>query len=174
MHPVWPVAEPIETGRLTLEPLRVEHAEEMAPLFDDSALHEFIGGQPASADQLRDRYARQVIGRSRDGTQGWLNWAARQRASGDAVGTVQATLTVQDNTAATITAEVAWVVARRHQAQGYAAEAAVAMVGWLHTRGIGAVVAHIHPDHLASIGVARHLGLTPTSVVIDGEVRWTS
>jgi hypothetical protein len=34
--------------------------------------------------------------------------------------------------------------------------------------------AHIHPDHVASIGVARTLGLSPTSTVVDGEVRWAT
>ncbi|MGZ4602692.1 MAG: GNAT family N-acetyltransferase [Kineosporiaceae bacterium] len=39
--------------RLDLEPLRVEHAEEMAPLLDDPELHRFIGGEPARLEQLR-------------------------------------------------------------------------------------------------------------------------
>jgi hypothetical protein len=36
------------------------------------------------------------------------------------------------------------------------------------------VVAHIHPGHLASQGVARAAGLSPTGDVYDGEVRWVS
>ena len=48
----WPVAELIETDRLTLEPLRVGHAAELAPALDDVALHRYIGGRPASVDQL--------------------------------------------------------------------------------------------------------------------------
>ena len=36
----------LESERLVLEPLRVEHAEELAPLLDDPRLHEFIGGDP--------------------------------------------------------------------------------------------------------------------------------
>ena len=31
--------------------------------------------------------------------------------------------------------------------------------------------AYIHPDHIASAGVARALGLAPTSTVVDGEIR---
>jgi len=34
------------------------------------------------------------------------------------------------------------------------------------------LVAHIHPDHLASARVAERLGLAPTDAVQDGEVRW--
>ncbi|MFI5080697.1 MAG: hypothetical protein ACHQCE_06480 [Streptosporangiales bacterium] len=36
------------------------------------------------------------------------------------------------------------------------------------------VVAHIHPGHLASQGVARAAGLSPTGDVHDGEVRWSA
>jgi hypothetical protein len=43
----------------------------------------------ATVDQLRERYARQIAGRSPDGAQGWLNWIARHRETGAAVGTVQ-------------------------------------------------------------------------------------
>ncbi len=38
------VAQPFATRRLLLEPLRPDHADKMAPLLDDVALHTFIGG----------------------------------------------------------------------------------------------------------------------------------
>jgi len=65
--------------RLDLEPLRVEHAREMAALLDDPGLHAFIGGQPASLRELQERYRRQVTGSSPDGLQRWLNWVLRRR-----------------------------------------------------------------------------------------------
>jgi RimJ/RimL family protein N-acetyltransferase len=165
----WPVAEVIETARLALEPLRVDHAAEMAPLLDDETLHTYIGGQPLTVAQLRDRYERQVAGRSADGEQGWLNWIVRRRDSGAAVGTVQATMW----RAARTTAEVAWVIASRHQRQGFAGEAALAMAGWLREHGAELLIAHVHPGHRASIRVAERLGLTAGEVRDDGEVRWT-
>ncbi|MEE3921754.1 hypothetical protein V2I01_36310 [Micromonospora sp. BRA006-A] len=39
--------QPIPTARLVLVPLGVEHAEEMAAVLADPALHTFIGGEPA-------------------------------------------------------------------------------------------------------------------------------
>jgi RimJ/RimL family protein N-acetyltransferase len=168
-QPDWPVAGVIETARLVLEPLRVDHATEMAPLLDDEALHAYIGGHPLTVEQLRDRYERQVAGRSADGEQGWLNWIVRDRDSGAAVGTVQATMWRAGRTAA----EVAWVIATRHQGQGYAGEAAAAMAGWLRGNGADLLIAHVHPDHRASIRVAERLGLTAGEVRDDGEVRWT-
>jgi RimJ/RimL family protein N-acetyltransferase len=69
-----PVA--LETPRLTLEPLRPTHAEEMAPLLADERLYTFTGGRPPTLDELRARYARQAAGRSPDGVERWCNWIA--------------------------------------------------------------------------------------------------
>ena len=157
------------SARLDLEPLQVEHAEEMAALLDDVGLHAYTGGEPASLADLRERYRRQATGRSPDGKQRWLNWVVRRRVDKRAIGTVQATVTRE---AGGSVAEVAWVIATPYQAQGYAREAAGTMVAWLRKQGVGAVVAHVHPDHHASQRVACALGLTATSTVVDGEIRW--
>jgi len=167
----WPTAEPIDTPRLTLEPLRVEHAGEMADVLGDPRLYEYVGGAPPSPAQLTTRYALQVAGHSPDRRHGWLNWIVRERATGAAVGTVQATLTAVDHGR---DAEIAWVIGTAYQRRGYAKEAAGAMVGWLRRQAIGTVIAHIHPNHEASMGVARHLGLTATDVIEGGETRWAS
>jgi RimJ/RimL family protein N-acetyltransferase len=63
-------------------------------------------------------------------------------------------------------------VATPQQRRGYAREAAGAMVTWLRDCGVDRFVAHVHPEHRASIGVARALGLTPTATIVDGEIRW--
>jgi RimJ/RimL family protein N-acetyltransferase len=73
-----------------------------------------------------------------------------------------------------VIAEVAWMVGTDHQGQGLAREAAVAMALWLRSQGATVLVAHIHPDHAASTGVARALGLRPTDIVEDHETRWES
>ena len=155
----WPAAETIETARLTLEPLQVEHAAEMVEVLSAPALYEFTGGAPPSLERLRARYARQAVGHSPDGRQGWLNWIARERETGVAVGTVQATL---DRTRdGRLEAEIAWVIGAARQRRGYATEAAGAMVEWLRAQGIKRSPPHIHPDHEASMGVASRLGLAP-------------
>jgi RimJ/RimL family protein N-acetyltransferase len=167
----WPSAEVIETARLTLEPLRVEHAGEMAPLLDDENLHVYTGGHPATLEELQVRYQRQATGRSPDGEQGWLNWVVRHRRSGAAVGTVQASIR---GDAERLTADLAWVTTTGHQRQGYATEAAAAMAAWLRHHGVQALTAHIHPEHQASRRVAERLGLTPTETTINGETRWAT
>ncbi len=165
----WPAADPIVTERLALEPLRVDHADEMAVALSDATLYTYTGGGPAGAEQLAGRYARQINGCSPDGAQGWCNWVLRPRSGGDAVGYVQATVGAQDGRKV---AEIAWLLAVGAQGRGLATEAVGAMVAWLREHGIDDVVAHVHPDHGASAGVAERAGLRATDVLVDGEVRW--
>lgn len=165
----WPDAPALHGHRVRIEPLRVDHAEKMAPLLDDPGLHVFIGGEPASLPELRDRYRRQVTGRSPDGSQRWLNWIVRRLDDNAAVGTVQATVVVD---AGSVTAEVAWVVGTAYQGQGYAQEAAATMVTWLRHQQVTTVIAHVHPDHRSSAAVARAVGLRPTIVEEGKSVGW--
>ena len=155
-----PVAEQIETQRLILEPLRVDHAGDMVAVLADPAMYEFTGGAPPSEGELQARYARQVRGA------GWLNWILRLRESRAAVGTVQATLRER--------AELAWVVGTSFQGCGYATEGTAAVIAWLRANGVGEFEAHIHPDHEASAAVARRLGFEPTDAVHRGETVWIS
>lgn len=157
------------TGRLDLEPLLATHAAELTPVLDDPALHEFTGGTPLDAAALTARYTRLAGRRAPDGSQHWGNWVIRVRETGQAVGTVQATLPAGGPLVGP--AEVAWVLARPAQGRGYAKEAAGSLVGRLHGDG-WTVRAHIHPGHLASQRVAAAAGLAPTSAVHNGEVCW--
>jgi RimJ/RimL family protein N-acetyltransferase len=158
-------AAPITTARLELEPLRIEHASELARVLDDQALHAFTGGAPSTEEELRERYTRQVAGHSPDGTRDWLNWVVRNRATNEAVGTLQATVSGG-------TAELAWVIATNRQGEGLATEAATAVRDTLGAAGVTTFVAHVHPDHAASAAIARRLGMQPTEPRDDGEIRW--
>ncbi|MFD8570043.1 GNAT family N-acetyltransferase [Streptomyces sp. NPDC059639] len=157
--------EPIHTPRLTLLPLAVAHADEMAGVLADPALYAFTGGEPPSAGALRARYARQVAG-SPDPDTDWLNWVVSVNGSGQLAGYVQATVTGGD------AADVAWVVGAEWQGRGLAREAALGMAGWLAEQGVTELVAHIHPGHHASAVVARALGLTAHGEDEEGEIVW--
>ncbi|MGZ9276260.1 MAG: GNAT family N-acetyltransferase [Candidatus Limnocylindrales bacterium] len=163
--------EPVRltTPRLDLVPLRVEDAQEMAVVLADDALYHFIGGGAPTVGELRERYRRQVAGRSDDGTEIWHNWTVRRRTDDRAVGTVQATITADGRAA-----EIAWVIGIRWQGQGYASEAAAGVVDRLGRLGVRTVTAHVHPDHAASAAVAARAGLLPTDAVEDGERVWRS
>ena len=157
------IIEPLASARLRLEPLTVDHAAAMVTVLADPSLYEFTGGAPPALADLSARYARQSVGHSPDGSERWLNWVV---VLGDQpIGYVQATVVGAE-------AEIAWVVSPAHQGRGLATEAAAAMVAWLASVGVTRLVAHVHPDHAASAAVAERLGLRPTDVVEEGEVRW--
>jgi len=54
----WPDAPLLRGDRIVLEPLREDHAVEMAPLLGDAALHIFIGGEPLTSAQLMSAWLR--------------------------------------------------------------------------------------------------------------------
>lgn len=166
---IGPVAETIETQRLMLEPLTVEHAEEMAGVLDDARLHTHIGGEPLTLTELRARYARLVSGPAPFHQQGWLNWVVRRRRDAQAVGTVQATVTPGPQGPE---AAVAWVIGMPYQGFGFASEAAAALVGWLRAHCVTGVHATIHPGNAASASVARRIGLRATDEYAGDELIW--
>ena len=55
----------IGTERLLLTPLCIADADEMVDVLADPRLHQFIGGRPATLQELRARYATLTAG-SRD------------------------------------------------------------------------------------------------------------
>ncbi|MCU1479879.1 MAG: hypothetical protein JWQ19_665 [Subtercola sp.] len=170
MAPVtWPAAVLLETSRFTLEPLRLEHADEMVDVLADEALYRFTGGQPPALEELRARFARQVVGHSVSGDAGWLNWIVRRKASARAIGFVQATLSDVGEHGQ---AELAWVVAPIAQGAGAATESAGAVLVWLKDSGAQRASALIHPDNIASQRVAAHLGMHETPTFVDGEALW--
>jgi len=158
------IAATFRTDRLTMLPLRVEYAEEMAKVLADPDLYTFTGGQPPTTDGLRTRYRHQLEGPGRT-DEDWLNWVIQ--CDDQLVGYVQATVTGS-------TAEIAWVVGTDWQGRGYAKEAARGLVAWLGAKGIERIIAHVHPDHTASAAVTAAAGLTRTDHLDDGEYLWTT
>jgi RimJ/RimL family protein N-acetyltransferase len=155
----------IVTERLELRPLRPDDADDMVAVLADEALYAVIGGRPPNPDELRERYGRQAVGHSRDGTETWHNWIMRRRDDGAAIGFVQATVVDR-------TAELAWLVGVAWQGRGYATEAAKAVVDRLAADGVRTVVAHVAPSHRPSEIVAECVGLALTDQVDDGERVW--
>ncbi len=157
----------LETGRLVLDPLKVDDAEAMVSVLADPTLYAFTGGVPPSLAALQQRYRVQVRGQSPDHHEVWHNWIVRTRTPSEPIGYVQATVASDGRVA-----DVAWVIGTRWQGRGYAIEAVRAMVGWLDGSGVAAVTAHVHPGHHASARVAARVGLRSTDEVEDGERVW--
>jgi RimJ/RimL family protein N-acetyltransferase len=157
----------IVTSRLILTPLVPQDADEMFDVLDDERMHEFTGGSPLTLDDLRTRYQRLAVGRSTDHSELWINWVVRISESKQPVGVMQATVAADGSQA-----DVAWEVGVPFQRQGFASEAATAVVQWLVDEHVTVIRAFVHPDHIASARVAAHAGLEPTLDRVEGEVMW--
>ena len=157
----------LETRRLALAPLRVDHAAEMATVLADRSLYEFTGGRPPTSKELEKRYRRQIAGPT-SSAERWCNWVIAERSTARAIGFVQATVIGP-------AADLAWVLGVNHQGHGYATEAITAVCAWLRSDGVHRFEAHIHPRHVASQGVARRIGLAATGECDDdGEEIWAA
>ncbi len=95
----------------------------------------------------------------------------RRTSDGQLVGTVQATL--HRPATGLLRASLAWVVGVDYQGRGYGHEGALAMARRLREQGVTEFVAYIHPEHHASMGIARALGLDASDVVVDDEILWS-
>lgn len=103
--------------------------------------------------------------KSPDESQLWLNWIVSVQESETPIGYVQATVTESYT-------DIAWVIGLKWQANGYASEAAMALVNWLGSKGVKAIKACVNPDHIASQRVAGNAGLSRSDVIADGEEVW--
>ena len=141
------------TARLTLEPLTREHAPEMFTALADPAIYLYVDeAPPVSIEKLADRYSRLESRRSGDGTEYWLNWVARETATGNIAGYVQATV-------AGSRAFIAYVIAPSFQGKGFGREAAFAMIGELqYTYNVRQLRANVDLRNAASLALLRSLG----------------
>jgi ribosomal-protein-alanine N-acetyltransferase len=145
----------LQTERLDLEPLVPSHAKLLYPQLRDPRLYEFLDSEaPNSVAILETQYRRWEPRRSPDGTQAWLNWAARLRG-GAYVGWFQAT--VHENRRS----DLAYLVFVAHQRRGLALEACRAIVSFLESEhGVRTLRTTIDARNTASIALAQKLGLT--------------
>lgn len=153
IHLVAPESQ-LETGRLSLEPTLPAHASALYGRMQDERLYRFIPQDPPTTLQsLEDRYDFLSARRSPDGREAWLNWAVRERSSGDYVGTLEATLHGGG------TATVAYMVFVPFQRRGIAAEACGRLLEHLfQDYHVGVVAAEIDTRNAASIALVEALG----------------
>lgn len=143
----------IVTAALTLEPLRVVHAEAMFELLSDAELHKYLDySPPPSVEHLRAVYAQLEARRSPDGGEQWLNWVVYPHDH-PPVGFVQATIDSQR------TAFVAYILGRKHWGRGYAQDAVRAMLEHLvSVYGVQRCLATVEGDNRRSIRLLDRLG----------------
>ncbi|CAN5454042.1 GNAT family N-acetyltransferase [soil metagenome] len=152
----------IKTARLTLQPHTLADHAECAAMWGDPEVTRFIGGRPASPEDVWNRLLRYAGLWS---LLGYGYWAIRDRTTGRFVGDVGFADFHRDITPPLGDApEVGWALAAWAHGQGFATEAVNAVLAWgdahLSTpRGRHATfVCIIAPDNVASVRVAEKCG----------------
>ena len=153
IHLVAP-EEPLQTPRLLLGPLLPTHATRLFEHLQDERLYRFIPQDPPTSPRApEDRYRFLSSRRSPDGQEAWLNWAVRERSSGDYAGTLEATVSKDS------TATIAYTVFVPYQRRGIAAGACGRLLEHLFEGyRVGAVAAEIDTRNVASLALVESLG----------------
>ena len=127
----------------------------MYAVLSDGRIYAYLSEPPPiTVEDLRRKYEFQSRGRSPDGTEIWLNWVLRLRASGELIGFHQATVRAAH-------CSIAYVLNPRHWGKGYATEASIAVISHLfREHGIARVRTEINARNEASLRLVRRLGFS--------------
>jgi RimJ/RimL family protein N-acetyltransferase len=140
------------------------HAVEMHALQSDPDLYTFVPHNPLSLEDLEIRYEKWQARRSPLGNELWLNWIARDKKSGEAVGHIQAG--VQTDSSATI----AYTIGKEFQKQGFAFEALESLIAWLKTQlGSKKINAWVDTRNTASIELLKKLQFVQTQYLPNAD-----
>jgi ribosomal-protein-alanine N-acetyltransferase len=147
----------LTSERLDLELLAAHHAGEMFVVLGDAILYRFVEEDvPDAPGPLEARYRMLERRVSPDGREQWLNWIVRERATGAAMGYVQAT--VRDG----VEADVAYVFATAFQGRGFAREAVRAMLDELEGQfHVTSFHARVDARNARSVALLTACGFAP-------------
>ena len=151
----------IDTERLTLRRHRREDLEESFAMWSDSTVVRYIGGRPASREEVWARLLRHV---GHWELLGYGGWVVREKATGRFVGEVGLADFQREMSPRLEFKEAGWVLAPWAHGQGFAAEAIHAALRWAEdTFGPEPIVCIIHPENEASLRVAHRCGFRERS-----------
>lgn len=159
MKPDWP----LETARLVLRPYEEGDFDALHALYAQPEVARWLYYEAATPEDSRLRLARKIAGRELTEENG-LHAAVQLRDGtyvGDAVlfyGSVQHR-----------TLEVGFSFDPRHQGNGYAGEAARALIDWAFGQGIHRVIGRLEPRNIASARVLEKLGLRREALLVENE-----
>ncbi|MCI0570643.1 MAG: GNAT family N-acetyltransferase [Myxococcaceae bacterium] len=158
-NPVNPtrVAPVLETERLTLRGHTLEDFRDSLAMWSDPQVTRYIGGTPATEEDVWNRLLRYVGHWS---LMGFGFWVIREKASGRFVGEVGlADFKRGIQPSIDGVPEAGWALAPWAQGKGYATEAVGAALAWGEPRfGSTRTVCLISPENVASLRVAAKCG----------------
>ena len=154
--------------RLLLEPQVEAHAALLRDSLCSDSLYTYVPQEPPRSAEafaaLVIRFRKLSARLSPDGAEAWLNWALKDRASENYIGTVQATIHPD------LTANIAYQTFAAYLRQGYAKEGCARVIEHLfEDYGVKVVEALIDTRNTASVKLAEGLGLTLCETITDAD-----
>ena len=155
----------LQTPRLTLEPLRANHAQEVFAALQDDALYQWISNtKPVSVEALSARWLELESRLSPDQTEAWPIWMARRHSGGACLGRVDVVLYSQQ-----LASNVGYYLFPPHWGQGYASEAVQAVCAHLDACGVQEYRATVTVGNLASARVLQKASFRYTRRIPDND-----
>ncbi|MEM1334298.1 MAG: GNAT family N-acetyltransferase [Actinomycetota bacterium] len=162
-QPTLPRFEPIETDRLVVRPVRASDVDALWLRRNDAETAAYQAWDVPYERSRAERLIEAVL--ALDATpppDGWFQLMVDDRATGRNVGDL-----ALHTTFAGRCAEIGYTVDAATRGTGVATEAAAALARWcFEVLGASRVSAQMHPDNVASIRVAEHIGM-----VFEGHTR---
>ncbi len=143
------------TQRTRIEPLEEDHAPELFGALSDPRIYEFLPEDPpASEAELRARIQRWARGPGTATRERWFNWAIRLMGERAVVGSLQATIDLNERQAS-----VAYLLTPKFWGQGIAGEALIPLLAWLRSRDdVSEVIAVVDSRNVRSLNLVDRLG----------------
>lgn len=155
----------LNTPRLSLTPLKVEDAREMAEVLAHPEIYVYIDDEPLDEERLSRKYLTQTSHWD-DANTKWRNWVVRLRSTQCAIGYIQATITADE-------CILAWVINPEWQGNGYATEAAKEVIEETYKElSITLFTSGIDRLNGASRKVAEHLGMSVIQKNANADDHW--
>jgi len=152
----------IHTARLRIRDLSPADAEGLFPIYANADVRRFIGGPPTQTIQEQREQLAVTLERQSHEQPGYGRWAVERLADGLVVGVVILKHPPDGEGRPLPDVEVGWHLGRFAWGNGYATEAARAMLNHAdHTLKLPVVYAIILPENIRSIRVAERLGMKP-------------
>lgn len=160
MQPEWP----IETERLVLRPYTEADFDALHALYSDASVARWLYDGPSTVDETEARLRRKRDGHSLSEEQGLS--AAVELRDGTYVGDVGLFYMAP---AQHRSIELGFSFAPAHQGNGYATEAARALVDWAFSVGLHRVYGRLEPRNVASARVLEKLGMRREAHLVENE-----
>jgi RimJ/RimL family protein N-acetyltransferase len=160
--PDWP----LETERLVLRPYELDDVDAFHAIRSQPEVVEYLYEDPLTVEQAREKVTRLVNSRTLEAEDDWVSAAIVLRETGACIGDVAFHwVSVQHRTG-----EVGFVLDPAHQGEGYATEAARAVVDWAFgTFGLHRIIGRTEARNVASARVLEKLGMRLEAHFVENE-----